>query len=385
MADFRIANLTVDGRMAGPQLRILRVAERLREHHIETVVIIPREESKDLWQRLLRRNIHVHRCQLHRLTRDWPHVLKYVCFFFLDIFSIYWVLKREDIRLLHCNFAWEIKGLIAGKLAGAKVLWHLQDTQTPWLVKMLFPLLASLLCDGFIVAGDRVRRYYLEDGHSWGKRVCEIQAPVDTARFAPNCVVKDRRVGGIRGMKIVTVGNVNPDKGFEYFIEMAKILTKGFPSLLFFIVGPYIHSQRGYWERLHRMVADYRLENLVFCGQSDDVASILKAADIFVCSSITEASPMAVWEAMAMEKAIVSTDVGDIGRFIKDGECGFVVTPANAQRLAEKVSVLIKDSRLRRSFGKNARVTAIRELDIERCVDKHRKLYMEYMGYADEG
>ena len=41
--------------------------------------------------------------------------------------------------------------------------------------------------------------------------------------------------------------------------------------------------------------------------------------DIYICTSNNEASPLSVWEAMSMEKAIISTDVGDVGKFIDDG------------------------------------------------------------------
>ena len=40
---------------------------------------------------------------------------------------------------------------------------------------------------------------------------------------------------------------------------------------------------------------------------------------------LDKSSPLSVWEAMSMEKAIVSTDVGDIKKFINNGNNGLVV------------------------------------------------------------
>jgi len=94
------------------------------------------------------------------LTKHKPHLLGWILLFVPELFSLYWYLKRESIKLVHCNTSWQVKGILAGKMAGAKIIWHLQDTWTPKGIKMLFHLLASL-CDGFIVAGNRVKQYYL--------------------------------------------------------------------------------------------------------------------------------------------------------------------------------------------------------------------------------
>ena len=121
------------------------------------------------------------------------------------------------------------------------------------------------------------------------------------------------------------------------------------------------------------------MDNLVFYGRSSDVASVLKAADIFVCSSVSEASPMSVWEAMSMARPIVSSNVGDVAKFIKDRENGFVVPVKNPAALAEKAGMLIENRDLRRIFGEKARDVAIQYLDVEICVRKHAEFYRQVM------
>jgi len=376
----KVANIILDGRFGGPQNRILQVAERLKKYGIETIVIIPKKDSEFFYSKLVEKNISVKRLSLHRLTKHKPHLIKWFLFFIPELVSLYEYLKKENIRLVHCNNAWQIKGILAGKMARANIILHLQDTWTPWMKKMLFNILARFFCDGFIVAGDKVRQCYLNDKWIEAKKAIEIQAPVDTSYFNPNHTVKDNIIGNMPGIKITTVGNINPDKGLEYFIEMAEILNKEYKNLHFYIIGAFLESQKKYLEKLKRMILGYNLKNIIFYGRSDNIPSVLKAADIFVCTSIREASPMAVWEAMAMEKAIVSTDVGDVKRFIKDGENGFVVPPRDAKALAEKVSILIENENLRVKFGKLARAVAVKELDVDICVEKHRRFYLEILG-----
>jgi len=80
-----------------------------------------------------------------------------------------------------------------------------------------------------------------------------------------------------------------------------------------------------------------------------------------------------------MSKPIVSTDVGDVAIYIKDGASGFVVPTSDASALAEKVSILINDQALRVSFGRLARETALNELDVDTCALKHQNFYREIL------
>jgi len=303
----------------------------------------------------------------------------YILFFLPELFSLYNYLRRENIKLVHCNCPWQIKGVIAGKMARAKVIWHLQDTFMPGIIRILFNLLSLFSCDAFIVAGTRVKRYYLDGKKGISRKTVEIQAPVDTLHFNPESVLPDDTIAHNPGITITTVGNINPIKGIEYFIEMAHLLNRNYRNLSFYVVGPYLDSQKQYSRHLARILNQYQLKNVHFYGNCDNVPGILKATDIYVCSSATEASPMSVWEAMAMQKAIVSTNVGDVRRFINDGENGFLVPPRDAEALAKKVGMLIEEEGLREHFGKRARATAVKELDVGICASKHRNLYVEVM------
>ena len=217
---FKVANITLDGRVAGPQNQIIHVAGSLKRHGIETIVFMPKENSQIVYSKLAERNIRAMRLHLHHLTTHTPHVIAYVLCFFPELFSLYRHLKREKITLVHCNGAWQMKGVIAGKIAGAKVIWHLQDTCTPQIINMLFRMLAHSLCDGLIFSGKSVKDYYLNGNGLSTKKIAEIQAPVDTSYFNPDHILQDNAITKPSGITIATVGYINPVKGIEYFIEI---------------------------------------------------------------------------------------------------------------------------------------------------------------------
>jgi len=375
----KIVNITMEGRYGGPHAFIAACAEKLKNEGIETIVVFPDKDSDVFLRKLYAIDVVAKRLSLHRLTKEKKHLIKFVLLFIPEIISLYKLFEKEGVDIVDCNNSWQFKGVIAGRLARKKVVWHLHETATPFFINIIFKFLARNFADAFITAGERARSYYLSDGRLSRKLILEIQAPVDTSVFDPEKVKNDRKIADYPGLKIVTVGNINYLKGIEYFIEMASILSNQYDNLSFFVVGPHFASQKAYSDKMVRMAQKYDLDNLHFCGSSENIPSVLKAADVYVCSSIAEASPISVWEAMSMERAIVSTDVGDVAKFIKDGESGFVVPIKNADALAERVGMLVENADLRKKFGTNARKIAVKNLDVNICAKKHADFYRKIM------
>jgi len=313
--------------------------------------------SGRFYEELHAQGVLIKQSSLHRLTKEKTHLIKFVLLFIPETLSLYKFFKKENVDIVHCNNSWQFKGVIAGRLARKKVVWHLHETSTPFFVNIIFKFLASYFCNAFITAGKRVKSYYLSGPRFAQKQNMEIQAPVDTVLFDPEKVVKDPAISAYSGLKIVTVGNINPTKGVEYFIEMASILNQQYDNLSFFVIGPHLDSQRVYSDRIVGLMKKYDLKN----------------------SSIAEASPISVWEAMSMGKAIVSTDVGDVAKFIKDGVSGYIVPIKDALAMVEKVDLLIKNTALRKKVGGNARKIAVKYLDVDICTKKQAEFYRKIM------
>ena len=369
----RVANIIEEGRYGGPQAQIVSVAEKAQSKGINTIVICPEKESDRFCTEALKRGIEIRPIPMHRLSRNPVQILQYFLTFPKEVFLLRKLLKSEKIDIVHCNSARQFKGVVAGRFSGKKVIWHLQDTLSPTIIKVLCFFLAFFV-DCFITAGKRVQQYYLGRFPLNRKPVKVIQAPVDTQFFAPNLVVQDKRISTSPGIKIVSVGNINPAKGFEHYIGAASRINHRNDNASFWIVGPRFDSQRRYFDLLKQACKELNVK-VHFYGASTNIRSILTAGDIYVCSSVHEASPISVWEAMAMEKAIVSTDVGDVSEFISDGKNGFIVPVGDAYQLAEKISILIENPSMRLDFGKNARITAIEKLDLAIAVKRHVEVY----------
>jgi len=375
----RVCSVDEEGRFGGPESRITQIAKALNasQKDIDTHVVYPRDDSERFAQELSRERISNSALNITRLSKEKKVLIKYLIRFFPEVILLYLFFRREKFDLVQVNGSQQFKGALAAKMAGIPVIWVLEDTMMADIVKKFCTLLAKYTAAGIIVVGKRVHDYYIRGTSLESKPTIEIHPPVDTTVFDPQYVVPDKRVGQVHGTKIVTVSGINPTKGLEYFIEMAANLIKRYPDLFFFVAAPNFKSQQKYYQYLMALVASSNLtsENIRFLGMIDDVPAFLKSADIFVFTSISESGPMAVWEAMSMGKAIVTTDVGSVNQYLADGKSGFIVPIMNPCALSEKVEVLLNDPALRQKMGAAARPIAQQKLDVSIAAEKYALFY----------
>ena len=100
-----------------------------------------------------------------------------------------------------------------------------------------------------------------------------------------------------------------------------------------------------------------------------------RSVDCLLVTSDKEAHPMIVYEAMSCEVPPITTDVGDVSRYITDGENGFIL-PINASisEFAEKINILKNDADLRKKMGKAARKTILERLSWEQIAEQYKPL-----------
>jgi len=376
----RVANVIEEGKLGGPQIRICMVAKALNGR-VDTTVIMPLENSKHFAESCRAGNVSYCVVPLTRITREWRVAINYLIFSVLEVLRLAQILKKGGFDLVHVSGgAWQFKGIIAAKLAGIRVIWHLNDTSMPRFVRILFSLL-SPLANAFIFASERSRCYYQP---LIRKNITSfvIPAPVDTKAFDPtlNYFMNLKVVSQWANKLIVgTVCNVSPVKGLETFIRAAAVLNGQFDNVIYVVAGPIFKNQNRYFSTLLKLCADLGLSTIQFIGEINDVRTVISRFDVYVCSSLAESSPLAVWEAMSMGKPVVSTDVGDVALYVHSGQNGFIVDVADSGALARQIAVLLDDSSLRTQFGDYGREIAIKRLDLAHCVNNHFSAYSEVL------
>ena len=251
----------------------------------------------------------------------------------------------------------------------------------PAFIRIIFRLL-SRLADGYIFASERSKAYYggLVDS---SKPQFVIPAPVNVSDFSRDAEFQDVESDLARwpGKTVVgLIGNISRVKGLETFIRMAAEANRSVENLQYVVAGPVFTNQQKYFDALRKLVDELGITNLEFVGGRGDVRPLLRRFDVYVCSSNAESSPISVWEAMAMELPILSTDVGDVPLYVKEGENGFIAPVGDHKALADYVGQLASNEALRERLGKAARVSVADQLDIKVCAEKHLNAYRTVLG-----
>jgi len=101
-------------------------------------------------------------------------------------------------------------------------------------------------------------------------------------------------------------------------------------------------------------------------GRLEDVRPALAACTVFVLPSYREGMPMAILEAMATGRAVVTTDVPGCRETVVDGESGTLVPPGAPAALAVALEQFVEDRTLATRMGVAARTRA------EGVFDAHR-------------
>jgi len=176
-------------------------------------------------------------------------------------------------------------------------------------------------------------------------------------------------------INVLTVGYINPNKGLETLIEAINIVNQSDLKVQFNIAGPVFKSQDGYMQKLQNLIDKYQIDNIEFLGMRKDVVDLLRSSDLYLCSSDFEASPIAVWEALATGRAVLSTDVGDVKRVFEENGCGIVVPIQDPATMALELIRLAKDVELREALSKKARPTAEKLFSLESTANGYKEFY----------
>ena len=130
---------------------------------------------------------------------------------------------------------------------------------------------------------------------------------------------------------------------------------------------------------LERQIKSLSLTKRVLLpGFREDVLSLMKSADLFVMSSVTEGLGSAVLDAMAMGLAVVGTTAGGIPEAVVPGVTGELVPPADAKLLAAAMIRLLKDPELCREYGRAGRDHVARHFGVDKLVEGTLECYRRF-------
>lgn len=155
----------------------------------------------------------------------------------------------------------------------------------------------------------------------------------------------------LENKKIISVGRLNHQKGYDLLIENWIKIKKQHPEWKLEIAGDGEDKLE-----LEKKIVQLELEdNIKLLGNIKDIKKIYSSASIYIMSSRYEGLPMTLIEAKSFGLPTISFDCKTGPReIIKDNIDGFLIENGKIESLIDKISDLIKNEEKRKQFGKNA-------------------------------
>lgn len=178
---------------------------------------------------------------------------------------------------------------------------------------------------------------------------------------------------GQKEKHILFVGRLSTTKGVHFLIKAGIKLLEKKHRIIIDIVGD--GHDRNLFEK---MVPGEYTDKIIFHGwkSREEIHEFLNNCYILAFPSIyPEAFGISGIEAMMHGKPVVGFDVGGVSTWLTDNKTGFLVKTKDVHQFAEKMEILLTDTKIYHSFSKNARDEALLKFTPEVHLKKLISIY----------
>ncbi|RZI84471.1 MAG: glycosyltransferase [Rubrivivax sp.] len=167
------------------------------------------------------------------------------------------------------------------------------------------------------------------------------------------------------------VGRLAPEKGPGDFLRAALIVHQARPDVRFIIAG-----EGPMLPQLQAFIAQYQLGDVVhLAGLQTDMPAVYAELDVLASTSISEAMPLALMEAMASGLPIVATNVGGVPELVQQGVTGWLASGGDFELIGLYLLNLLGDPALLNRMGERARLRAVERFSIDQGIESTMRLY----------
>jgi glycosyltransferase involved in cell wall biosynthesis len=284
------------------------------------------------------------------------------------------LLRAERPSVFHAHLSWPLaaKYALAASVAArtpavVATVQLVPDFPIGYASRVQLRVLSRMVDRYIAVSHDIAGR--LVDDFRWPRSKIEvIYNAVDLERFDRPSVpgIRAELEAGDRPI-VLTCARLDPQKGHGALLDAAVAL----PGVVFALAGdgperPALEArarQLGLDERVH------------FLGFRDDIPDLLGTADVFLLPSLYEGSSLAVLEAMAARRVVVSSDIGGTKELIENRRSGLLVPPGDAAAVAAALREVLSDEDLRVRLAARARERVEQEFTAGATAEATQRIY----------
>lgn len=170
--------------------------------------------------------------------------------------------------------------------------------------------------------------------------------------------------GGEPVPRFLLIARLLTAKGIREYAQAAMLIKGKYPQVVFDLVG-WIDNNP---DAIKQNELDEWVNNGLFnfLGKLSDVKPAIANSSVYVLPSYREGTPRTVLEAMAMGRAIITTDAPGCRETVKDGYNGFLVAVKDVGTLAEAMLKFIEQPELIGRMGKRSREMVEQKYDVHK-------------------
>lgn len=314
-----------------------------------------------------------------------------------SIIEIYKIIKKGKYDIVHVHTpAASVMGRIAAKLSGVPLIiytahgfyFHEGISRAKYnTILKIEKYLAKYFTDFIFSQSEEDRKTALKNHFIDKNKILTISNGVDTQGiFNPINIERDKidelykEFNLEKNDKIITfVGRLVKEKGVIDLLEaFNNINFNDETKVKLLMIGDVAQSERD--KDTIKELEKYRDNpNIIFTGHRNDINSMLYITDVFCLPSYREGMPRSIIEAMAMECAVVATDIRGSKEEVVDGKTGFLVPVNSINILSDKIKELVEDEKLLKKMKNAGRRRAEKLFDEKEIVKKQLEIFSKLL------
>jgi glycosyltransferase involved in cell wall biosynthesis len=174
-------------------------------------------------------------------------------------------------------------------------------------------------------------------------------------------------------LRLLTLGSFEPRKGQDVLVEaIRKLDTATRARCVFKMAGRVLDG--AFYEALQHRSAGLDNVELIEALDHSTALRLLNEADAVVLPSRDETMPIVILEAMALGKAVISTNVGGVREWLRDGMNGLLVEKQNPEALARALAACAANPEFMERLANAGRRTFERHFTLERFASRFAEL-----------
>jgi glycosyltransferase involved in cell wall biosynthesis len=348
--------------VGGTERQVIALAQRMaaRGHAVSLLVLMPRQPADWLT------DLEVVRLNMSKTPAG----------IFRGVTRGLRVVRAMSPDILHGH---NFHGNMAGRLLGmlyprAAVISTVHNVYEGGRLRMLAYRLTDRLTDLTTAVSSSAAERYIRLKAIPQAKCRVVTNGIDTAEFVPrpeHRVQTRMQMGAKDAFVWLAAGRIVPAKDFPNLLRAFAQVHAFFPAAQLWIAGEEAATGS---KKATGFDAGGSFDQVRWLGLRRDMPALLDAADAFVLSSAWEGMPLALGEAMAMEKPVVATDVGGVRELTDDA--GTIVAAKDSSALAEAMLTVMQSSpEARQSLGRSARQRICEFFSMDAKADEWELLY----------